>query len=105
MSPLPGLYYAPGTSPANVWCGPRSLSYWLLSPSPFSKEWGSLWGCECVDYRFGLKCISFPDGIKVLLVCKFVCSLSQVSCFLVGLMWRFIGGCNSALLFLRSFYL
>lgn len=45
-----------------------SLSYWVLGPSPFSKECGLSLGQGWVDCRFGLKGISFLDGLDVFLV-------------------------------------
>jgi len=57
---------------------------------PLSKENHFAIGCGWVGSRFGLKCISFLDGLKVFLVCEFVCSLSRVSFFWVACMWRLL---------------
>ena len=56
------------TFTSHQWCHPMTLSRSLLDHSPFSKE-SSLWlGYGWVDYSFGLRCVSFPDGLEVFLL-------------------------------------
>jgi len=81
-----------------------SLSCWLLDPSSFWKEWGSSLGYEWVDYRFGLRRISFPDGLEDFLVLR-VCLFTVRGFFLrVARLWRLFGSLDSGLWFPCSFY-
>jgi len=98
------VVYDPGTFTSRVWCCPRCSSCWLLDPSPFSKEWASSLGCGSVDYRFGLSCISFLDGLEVFLVLQ-VCLFTVRGFFLwVARLWRLFGSLDSDLWFPCSFY-
>jgi len=100
---LPGLF-GPGTSTSRVWYRPMSLSCGLLCPSPFSKEWGSSLGYGWVDYMFGLKCISFLDGLEVFLGLQ-ACLFTVRGFFLcVAQLWRLLGSLDSGLWFPCSFY-
>jgi len=66
-----------------------SLSCWPLGSYPFSKEWGPSLSYGWIDYRFGLKCISFLDELKVFLVLE-VCLFTVRGFFLwVARLWRF----------------
>ena len=63
---------------------PRSISFACMVPSyvfvllapvalPYFELMGLIAGCGWVGYRFGLKGISFPDGLEVFDVCEFRC--------------------------------
>jgi len=98
------VIYGPGTFTSRVWWRPMSLSCWLLDPSPFPKEWGSSLGYAWVDYRCGLRCIFFLDGLEVFLVLR-VCLFTVRGFFLwVAHLWRLFGSLDSGLGFPCSFY-
>jgi len=98
------VLYGPGTFTSRMWCHPMSLSCWLLDLFPFSKEWGSSLGYGWVDYGFGLRCISFLDGLKVFLILR-VCLFTVRGFFpWVARLWRLFGSLNSGLWFPWSFY-
>jgi len=82
-----------------------SLSCWLLSLSPFSKEWGSSLGYRWVDSRFGLTCISFLDVLEIFpcfaslfVHCQGLLSLGCTSGEVIGSLYSGRG-------FFHSFYL
>jgi len=52
-----------------------SYVFVLLAPValPYFELMGLIAGCGWVGYRFGLKGISFPDGLEVFDVCEFRC--------------------------------